>query len=419
VTRTVRIEKLAPTGEGIARTADGIGFIDRALPGELVETNVYEVRRSFWRGSLRAVRERSRDRLETPHAPCGGCDWAHFEPSAARDAKRELFFETMRRIGKLDSDLFGELPVAPSSEGYRLRTRFHVAGRRDGVMLGFFAPGSHRVVPASDCAAVSRQTRAVLPALRAAVADSGAGVSEVAILEDIAGERRLLRASVSGNALEQATLGEILAGSFGGVRIETAEGGVLLERGARTLRLEVGGRPFAVSVDTFFQANRHLVSLLFADVEEEARRVSASEALDAFGGVGLFAGALLSAGHRVTSIESEAGAVADARKTRELWPDRDRWNVIASDVGPFLEEGRRFECVVADPPRAGLGSTLSHDLARRTGRLIIYVSCDPATLARDLSVIRREGFEIRRAALYDLFAFTHRIEAMVSLERVA
>jgi tRNA/tmRNA/rRNA uracil-C5-methylase (TrmA/RlmC/RlmD family) len=82
-------------------------------------------------------------------------------------------------------------------------------------------------------------------------------------------------------------------------------------------------------------------------------------------------------------------------------------------------DGRRFACVVADPPRAGLGRDLARELARRTDRTFVYVSCDPATLARDLPAILEVGFAIRTAALFDLFAFTHRVEALVSLERAA
>ena len=132
--RIVRIEKLAPTGEGIVRTEDGVGFVDRALPGELVATIVYQVKKKFWRGSLSAVREPSPDRVEGPHAGCAGCDWAHFEPEAARRAKRTLFLETMQRLSRIDPALFGELPVEASPAGHRLRTRLHAARGGSGLL---------------------------------------------------------------------------------------------------------------------------------------------------------------------------------------------------------------------------------------------------------------------------------------------
>lgn len=418
--RVVRIEKLAPTGEGIARTSGGVGFIDRALPGELVETTLYEVRKRYWRGSLGAVREASPNRMGGPHAGCAGCDWAHFETGAARAAKRTLFLETMQRIGKLDPALFGEIPVAASGPGYRLRARLHAAGRGEAAALGYFAPGTHRVEEADACDALAREARALLPAVREAIAGSGASVSEIATLEDVEGTRRLVRATASGDPAQAARLGLALAESFQGVRVRSEDPRALVELGERSLELPAGGRVHSVSVDSFFQANRFLVGELLADVAAEAGTVAPGAALDAFGGVGLLAGALLASGHTVRSVESDAGAVADARRTREGWPDRERWEIADAPITRFLEEDdARFDCVVVDPPRTGLGAALCRDLVSRAGRLFLYVSCDPATLARDLAVLLAEGFVLRRAKLYDFFAFTHRVESLVSLERTA
>jgi len=173
-------------------------------------------------------------------------------------------------------------------------------------------------------------------------------------------------------------------------------------------------------VDSFFQANRSLVVALSEAVSEETRAAAAGEALDVFGGVGLFAGALLDGGYRAVSVEADRGAVGDARRTREAWNDRDRWEIVEATAAAFLDEDdRRFDVVVADPPRAGLGTEFASALARRAKSRFVYVSCDPATLARDLPAILGEGFAIRNARLFDLFAFTHRVEALVTLERAA
>lgn len=414
--REVSIEKLAPTGEGIARTEDGVGFVDGALPGERVATTLYEVKTRFWRGRTDAVLEPSPDRLEGPHAGCAGCDWAHFEPAAARRAKAALFLETMRRIGRLDPAPFGDPEVAPSSPGYRLRLRLHAKAGR----IGYHAPGSHRVVSAAACEAISSETRALLPPLEEGLLASGAEASEIALLETVDGDRRLVRATASDDAAAAARLGEALAALVAGVRVQSDDGRALVSRGDRTLALAADGRRFAISVDTFFQGNRFLVGRMYADVAAEARAMEAGEALDAFGGAGLFAGALLDAGHRVETVEADGGAAADARRTRDSWPDGDRWDVSETTVGRFLaEDDRSFACVVADPPRAGLGDALARALARRARRRLLYVSCDPATLARDLAVLLEEGLTIRSVRLYDLFAFTHRVEALVSLERAA
>jgi 23S rRNA (uracil1939-C5)-methyltransferase len=416
VGREVRVEKLAPTGEGVVRGKDGVGFVDGALPGELVVTTVYEVKKRFWRGQVRAVLEPSPDRVGGPHAGCAGCDWSHFAEAAAREAKRGLFLETMRRIGKLDPAPFGGLPIATSAPGYRMRVRLHA----DGGRVGYHAPGSHRVAPTDACEALSPAARALLPAIEDAIRAAGAPVSEIAILENRAGDRRLVRATTSAEARSAAVLGERLAASFGGVRVLGADGSVLLARGDPSLAIEVAGRVFSVSVDSFFQGNRSLVGALSEAVSEEARGVPAGDSLDVFGGVGLFARALLDSGHRAVSVEADRSAVDDAFRTREAWKDGDRWEVADATAAAFLEEDdRHFDVVVADPPRAGLGTDLASALARRAKSLFVYVSCDPATLARDLPAILAEGFAIRNARLFDLFAFTHRVEAVVALERAA
>jgi len=417
--RTCRIDRLAPTGEGVVRGEDGVGFVERALPGELVETNVYQVKKSFWRGAVRAVLEPSPGRLSGPHADCAGCDWAHFDPAAARRAKRELFLETLRRIGGIDAAAVPAGEVASSGPGYRLRSRLHVAVRGADVSLGYYSPHSHRVVSAEGCEALSRETRELLPRLRHAVASSGAEVAELAILEALDPSRRLLLASTASGRPEAERLADALAPLADGASVRS-ESGRLARRGARRLPIEVGGRALLASPGAFFQGNRHLLAPLYESVAAEAAGAPPGDALDAFGGAGLFAGALLSAGRRVTTVEGGAEAADCAREARRRWTDGDRWTIAEEDVAGFLErEPQRFACVVADPPRAGLGKVVAAELADRCEGRLVYVSCDPATLARDLAAILARGFAVRSCALFDLFAFTHRVEAVVSLDRAA
>jgi len=172
----VTIEKLAPTGEGIARTSDGVGFIAGALPGEEVEAEIRELKKNFWRGEALEIHKPSPQRLSGPHASCAGCDWAHFEREAALQAKRSLFLETMERIGGQPPEVFGPLPAEGSPARYRLRSRFHVSGTGSQTVLGYFAPRSHRVEPLTDCEALSRQTVELLPRIRDIIASSGACV---------------------------------------------------------------------------------------------------------------------------------------------------------------------------------------------------------------------------------------------------
>jgi tRNA/tmRNA/rRNA uracil-C5-methylase (TrmA/RlmC/RlmD family) len=418
--RRVRIEALAPTGEGVARTPEGVGFVAGALPGEEVDAEVGEFRKKFWRGRVVEVRSASPDRRSGGHADgCAGCDWAHLELARAREWKRSLFLETMERIGRLPREIFGEVPVVASPPGYRLRNRFHVSGRGDSAEVGFFAPRTHRVEPAAACEALGDTTRALLPRLAAAVAGSGAAVSEIATAESMDGEDRLALAALAAGAdrREGQDLLGALAPLVEGLVVADASGAALGRGGSTRLWLPIGGREFPVTAGAFFQGNRHLVGPLYADVAREAAAVSPGRALDAFGGVGLFAGALLDGRHAVETVEGDAAAVELALEAKKRW-GAGSWTIARSGVLPFIAGGKeRFDVAVVDPPRAGLGLKLATALPARIGRRLIYVSCDPATLARDLAALTEAGMVLEGARLYDLFPYTHRVEAVVTLER--
>jgi len=413
----VTIEKLAPTGEGITRTSEGVGFIPGVLPREEVEAEIRELKKNFWRGEALEIQKRSPKRLSGPHATCAGCDWAYFDRNAALDAKRSLFLETMERIGGLPPGVFGPLPAESSPARYRVRSRLHVSGMGSHTVLGYFAPRSHWVEPLTDCAALSRQTVELLPRIRDAIASSGARVAEVSLLETPDSLHRLGRFLLDGNAAAAPLLAAEMISLLDGVRVVEGEQ-VLRQEGEPRLMVEVCGRTFPLSVDTFFQANKYLVGRLYEHVRDLAREIPAGRALDAFGGNGLFAGALLDAGHRVTTVEAGRSAVRDGQAARSLWSDGQSWDIVASPVSSFaVRDSTDFDLAVVDPPRAGLGRELAALLAQRIRRCILYVSCEPATLARDLTTILDSNYQILSARLYDQFEGTHRVEAIVALEK--
>jgi 23S rRNA (uracil1939-C5)-methyltransferase len=387
-----------------------------------VVAEVEDLRRSYWRGRAVDVISASPDRTLAPGDVCPGCDWGHFDPDAARAAKRDLFLETMQRIGKLPPGTFGSLPIAPSPLAYRIRNRFHVAGRGEDLAIGQFEPRSHRFQPFARCAALTPAMSELLPALRDVLGATAAEVRELATLEDFDGEKRLARALLADGTRRQirSEADEVvraLAPLFVGVKVGVlGETTLLRETGESRLPISVGRRTFLVSVESFFQGNRHLADRLLADVAR-ASAAPPSEALDAFGGVGFFAASLLDAGHAVVSVEGNPSAARDAAKTRLGWSDADRWKIVPSSVAGFLSSStRRYGIVVADPPRAGLGR-IARPLAELARNRFVYVSCEPPTLARDLPEILGAGFDVVDARLYDLFPLTHRVEAVVTLAR--
>jgi 23S rRNA (uracil1939-C5)-methyltransferase len=433
-----RVERLAPTGEGVVRTNEGVGLVDGVLPGEEVDVEVVRVSAKIWRGRALSIDHPSPVRMRGGHADgCPACDWAHVDAAAARDFKLALFFETMGRIGRISRETFGDVAVEPSPAGYRLRSRFHAGVRpgREGIVVGAFAPRTHRVEPLDACEALSEPMRRLLPRIGEALARAAARASvpleagaeapfEISTVETLDASRRLARVVLpAGRAGAERVVTE-LAPLFAGVEVADPSGRILHGAGEERFWLPAGpgGREVAAAPGAFFQANRFLLAPLAAFVRDLVADSAAGDsgtALDAFGGSGLFAASLLDAGYSVTSVEADASAVDAARLARDRWRARDAWRLVRSPLLDFARrDSRREDVVVADPPRVGLGAALSKALAARTKGRFVYVSCDPATLARDLSVFLAEGFEIRTTRLFDLFALTHRVEAVVLLERV-
>jgi tRNA/tmRNA/rRNA uracil-C5-methylase (TrmA/RlmC/RlmD family) len=393
-----RIERLAPTGEGILREHGRVAFVEGALPGEDVE---YEI---VWRGSRRVrarvatVLRASPDRrpMDDHSRRCGGTDWAHFDPNAARRAKRELFLETMGRIGRLSPELFGDLPIEGSPLGYRLRNQLHARWEGRGrVRIGFYAQRSRMVVPLDGCEIVSEPARRTIAGWEERLAGfrSAGENATIATAETIeTGEEFAIAAAGPEDVLRALDLPASVE-----IRLEAAR--------------------FRLSAGAFFQVNRHLLASLQERVRSWAVRSGGGTALEAHAGSGFLSRALLDASVELTSVEPSPEAHRDARRNRRDWGCGGSWRYREETIESYLRGvGRVFDLVVADPPRGGLGDA-AEELAARAGKALLYVSCDPATLGRDLARMRAAGLEIESAALFDFFALTHRVEAAVGLRR--
>jgi 23S rRNA (uracil1939-C5)-methyltransferase len=386
----VVVERLAPTGEGVARCNGKTVFVDAALPGEEALIEIYAEKPCFARARVRELRSVSPDRRATdPHASrCGGTDWAHYEPAAARQAKRELFRETLARIGRVPPQELGELPIGASPLEYRLRNRFHVESAAGKVRWGFFEKRSRRVVALDDCEIVSAPTREKIAAAARAAA------------------RRL----PEGGALTLETL----------ETVETDSRHRLAFSAGERLEIRLPRAAFVVSAGSFFQVNRSRAPALYDHVRRAAEASGGGRALDAFAGVGFFSHALLSADFRVTAVESASSACRDAAENRDRWSAGDCLSLREARLEDYAASaGDPFDLVVADPPREGLRGCAA-TLARLCRRTFVYVSCEPATLARDLSFLLSQsgGFRIEEACLEDFFPLTHRVEACVILRRM-
>lgn len=389
------IEKLVYGGEGLSRVDGEVVFTPFVLPGESVEVERTGPRSHVQRARVVRLEQPSADRVDAlcpQFQSCGGCQYQHASYEAQLRYKREILAETLRRVGKIEFPLEHIETIAAEPYGYRNRVQLHI----ENGQIGFRAMQSKKLVEAPQCPVASPKLNEALATLNRLVRDR-AWPEFVKSLEVFTDERH-----VQWNVMETERpvakrffdwVGHEVPGSVGG-----------------PLDYTVGSDKFRVSGGAFFQVNRFLLPRLAELVLGDS---SGDTAWDLYAGVGLFSLPLARRFRHVLAVESGRSALADLAVNAE----RASLTVMREEqqVEAFLMEATQApDFVVADPPRTGLGATAAARLAELNPKHLVIVSCDPATLARDLAVLS-PVYNFDRLVLVDLFPQTFHIEAVVYL----
>ena len=436
------IDKLVYGGDGLARLpADEHGpgktvFVPFVLPGEQIEASIAATRPGFVRGHLDRVLTPSSERIE-PGCPyftrCGGCHYQHIDYAAQLGYKAQILRETLRRTAKFE--LQQEIALHSSHPwGYRNRTRMHVH-HAPQFALGYFRYNSHALLPVESCPISSPLINQVIAAVWALggerrIPNALHGLQFFANHDDT---RMLVEAYVRPET-EAKLLQPFAAALHDGV---PQVAGVLvfaaqpnedetLQRapltaiypeksqaiGEDSLTYHAVGVDYRVSGGSFFQTNRFLIDQL---VESVITKQTGRAALDLYAGAGLFTSHLARNFDHVLAVESSPHSFTDLRH-------KVPHNVkcIRSMTETFLAERAAKlapDLVVVDPPRAGLGERATAGLCRMSASHVTYVSCDPATLSRDLRRLLESGYRVEQAHLIDLFPQTYHMETVLHLAR--
>jgi len=394
-------------------------FVRHALPGERVLATVTQATAQFARADATEILRASADRV-TPPCPyarpggCGGCDWQHASLPAQRALKAAVIRQQLSRIGGIDFEV--EVQALDGDEG-GLGWRTVVSFAVDAAgMAGLRKHRSHEVVEIERCLiAHDLVTAADVTGTRW----PGAQSVEVSVAP-ANGERGLLvTGTAAGDALRESTADSIQLVRKSGARTPVRGRGYLTQRAA--------GREWRVSLGSFWQVHPGAADALAAAVLSATDPQPGDTALDLYCGAGLFAGILAEAvgpDGAVRAIEQDPSSVRDARHNLRAWP----WaRVRPGDVAAVLRrEGLGGASIaVLDPPRAGASRPVIDALCGRGGsgaagpalRRIAYVSCDPATLARDLRLLLDAGWQLAGLRGYDAFPMTHHVECVATLVR--
>jgi 23S rRNA (uracil1939-C5)-methyltransferase len=419
------VEKLVYGGDGLARLPEGkTVFLPFVLPAEEVSATIVQEKSSFSRATLDQVLKPSPYRVQAPcpyFGNCGGCHYQHSGYVAQLENKRAILRETLLRNGKLEWK--GEIITHPSEPwNYRNRSRLKVRGGSD-FAIGYHRLNSHDLLPVKECPISSKLINKVLKNIWE-LGEAGkvpAGISEIEFFADHADAKMLLEVYIAANAPDmhdfaaalQAKAPEIKGMAFFSdtPASDPALNVAKFTVGDSVLYYQVGDKSFRVSAGSFFQVNRYLVQELVKTVSGDFH---GRFALDLYAGVGLFANHLAKRFDQVFAVESAPLSSADLQHNaiKNIVP-------VRSSAESFLPRciNMKPELVVVDPPRAGLGPRATQLLAALQVKRIVYVSCDPATLARDVRTLLETGYHVEEVHMIDLFPQTFHIESIVRLAR--
>jgi 23S rRNA (uracil1939-C5)-methyltransferase len=426
----VRIEKLVYGGDGLAHHDGQTVFVPLVLPGELVQIQAASQKKKFLRGRVERIVEASPDRVAAPcpyFGRCGGCHYQHIPYEAQVRYKAEILRETLGRIGRVQWD--GPIATQASPPfGYRNRAQWKIrpagANGGGGVQIGYFEAGSTRLCPVDQCPILSPKLAETLSALGALVGrdKSLTGIDEIEAFADAGDEKILLNVSAESLAVPPETLASALRNAIPGtesILVHDRRADKFELSGAGFLTYAAGGAEYRVGHLSFFQVNRFLVEKLIEAVTGETR---GRLALDLFAGVGLFTVPLAGRFERVIGVESNLAAAKDLEMNLQSSGGTSP-ACRHSTAEAFLPRWHETpDLVVLDPPRAGVESGTLARLKKLAPGQIVYLSCDPATLARDLAVLvggqeKTGPYEIADIYLFDIFPQSYHMEALVRLRR--
>lgn len=423
----LQVERLGINGEGVASHHGFTVFVEGALSGERVKARLYEKRKSFGRAKITEQLTKSAHRVD-PVCPlfgrCGGCQLMHLDYEEQLKTKRQRVIDALERVGKIFGVDVKPCAASPLPLAYRNKIQLPVFDSK----LGLYARSSHELIEIERCYIHGDLGESIFQHIRSILKDSACAseIKHVLIKTALHTKQALVILVTSGEGSLQLTsvAHEILSSApeIKGVvqNINPTEGNVILGAEFRTLAGQgwieetLAGFSFVVSPASFFQVNPAQAEKLYQKVLELACLKGDESVLDAYCGVGTLS--LVFARHvkEVVGVESVAAAIEDAKKNAKRNQIANA-SFVCDLAETFIASLEKVDVALLNPPRKGCEPRLLEKLLSLKPERIIYVSCDPATLARDLQLLCTGGYKIETVQPFDMFPQTAHVECVVSL----
>lgn len=439
----IRITGIGSRLQGVGRLADGRAvFVPGAIPGEIAEISITQEKGRFCEASLCAVSEPSPDRV-TPACPyagrCGGCQGRHMRYERTLALKRQIVRDALSRVGGVESPNVLDTLGCREPDRARNKAEYPIALQDGRAVIGAYTEGSHQVIPLADCLLQKPQSVRALR-LMSGMLDKLPCAGHLKYLVtrvNRAGDMMMILCADAPILTDVRGLSPALFDALPELRslflcqldrrpAHALDGRCTRIDGDAALTDELAGLSFELSPQAFFQVNPPQAEALYGKALEAAGIAPGCDlnALDAYCGAGTITLAAAAQGAKaVTGIEIVPPAIEDAKRNarRNGLSDRARFLCAdaAAEIPKLIGRGERFDAAILDPPRKGCDASLLDALIASKVPSVAYVSCDPATLARDVKRLRAGGYALEWAQPVDMFPWTHHIESVVKLTRAS
>jgi 23S rRNA (uracil1939-C5)-methyltransferase len=429
------IDKLAFGGNGVCRIDGKVCFVPFSCPGDEVSLQITAQKKSYCTASITEILTPSPFRavpLCAIFGACGGCSWQHINYPTQLEHKRKILEETLWRGARIPADLIDDVVPASLQYGYRSRFQFKVSVRNGTLRIGFYRQGSHQVEDAAGgCPIALPAINQVLSCCRD-VLQSYSDVGSISQLGIDAGDSGIVVVIHHHGNMSAKNRGYFIdrSGDFGPctglfLKVDTQSQVEQLWGSSEISyclnQADSDKKPVVLTYPPggFAQVHQLQNSTMLSVIRRLGAFTSTEQLLDLYCGNGNFSLPLAAEVASVTGIEGNADSVRAAEHNRDLNKIANAQffcDDVASGVRRLVDQGRKFDTVLLDPPRAGAGDTVS-DIARLLPNKIIYVSCDPSTLARDCGLLSGCGYTVARSVPIDMFPQTYHLESVTLLSR--
>ncbi len=435
---TAQIVDYTAEGQGVAKIEGCAVFVPNAIAGEQCEIRIEKVGKTWAAGKIVQILEKSPHRINRacPVAKlCGGCDFHHMDYEEESRLKAERVRTCLNRLG---GESLESIPMhpAPTTTCYRNKAQYPVSSKKNRAYAGFFKAGTHQVVENDRCLILPQEADLVKNAVidymnqyRVNAYDETTGkglIRHIYVRQGAVSHQLLVCIVANGRKLPQLQalldrLKKISGFTTLVLSVNTKSGNAVLGNefitlyGPGYIEDTLCGLTFRLSPRSFYQINHHQAQELYKAAIEAAQITKQDTVLDLYCGVGTITLAMSQAAGKVIGIEVIPQAVEDA-KENAIRNDIHNAEFLCADAGQAAleleQQGIHADVVVVDPPRKGLNADAIQAIARFAPRRLVYVSCDPATLARDTALLKEKGFRLQSAQAFDLFPRCAHVESV-------